>query len=448
MYKFFTIPVDCEPVKTNHRIIQTAIPAPSTIQILNDCAANEPDSMNDQLPVVWDRAEDFYVYDNAGNKWIDFTSCIFVANVGHSNPMVKESIISTVEKNLLNAYYYPTKERAEFSKLLTSLLPNPYNKRVLFLSTGSEAVEAAIKMAIKYTGRNRVLSFTNAFHGKTMGAHMAGGKFKAQEWIPITKTYVSHIDYPNSWDLESQNMSAEEFFEFQITYDIQNPEDYAAIIFEPYQGWSAEFMPKEYAQKLREWCNKHGILMIIDEIQSGFGRTGKLFAYEHFEIVPDIITCAKGISSSLPLSCVITMSNIINVDMSFNSTHGGNPVAVAASLASVKYLLDNNLIAESERKGQILNDELLKWKLEMPRYIKRINCRGLLASVFIEAPNKKNEEFVDRVIEIAMRKGLLSVRTASGTLKIGPPLTITEDALIEGVQVLKESLQECLDMLG
>lgn len=443
MYKFSQIPIDCERVFTEHRIIKTSIPAPSTIPILESCSYYEPDSMNDQLPIVWDSAENFSVFDNAGNKWIDFTSCIFVSNVGHSNPLVCSAIKSAVNKRLLNAYYYPTKERADFSKLMIDITPNSFNK-ILFLSTGSESVEAAIKMSIKFTGRKKILSFDGAFHGKTMGAHMAGGKFKAQTWIPVT-TYVKHLPYPNSWYLEEQNMSGEEIFKKDFA-DI-NPKDYAAIIFEPYQGWSAEFMPKDYAQKLRDWCNANGVLIIIDEIQSGFGRTGKLFAFEHFEIIPDIITCAKGISSSLPLSCVLTRDEIANTDMSYNSTHGGNPVVVAASLASVKYLIDENLISESKRKGEILHKELLKWKGEMPKNISRVNCRGLLASVFIESPDGNNNDFVDRLIEIAMRKGLLSVRTASGTLKIGPPLTITDEALIEGISVLKESLKECLDTL-
>jgi 4-aminobutyrate aminotransferase/diaminobutyrate-pyruvate transaminase/4-aminobutyrate aminotransferase/(S)-3-amino-2-methylpropionate transaminase len=203
----------------------------------------------------------------------------------------------------------------------------------------------------------------------------------------------------------------------------------------------------EYVNLLRKWCDDNQILLIIDEIQSGFGRTGKLFAYEHFEIVPDIIVCAKGISSSLPLSCVITNSKIINNDMSYNSTHGGNPVAVAASNASVKYLLDNDLVNESYRKGEIMKMELLKWKTEMPDYVKKINCKGLLAGVFIKSPNGNDVDFVDMIIEVAMRKGLLSIRTQSGTLKIGPPLTIDDDALIEGIGVLKESLIECLDTL-
>ena len=372
--------------------------------------------------------------------FLDFTSSIFVANVGHSNPNVVGAIESVINKKLLNTYYYPTKERAELSKLLVEVSPEGMDK-VLFLSTGSESVESAIKMSINFTGKKRILSFNQAFHGKTMGSSMACGK--GNDWVPVD-SYVTHIDYPNPWLLKDFS-SGEGFFKQQIKFI--NPEDYAAVIVEPYQGWSAQFLPNDYAKALREWCDKHNILLIIDEIQSGFGRTGKMFAFEHFNIVPDIITCAKGISSSLPLSCVITRSEIVNTDMSYNSTHGGNPVAVAASQASIEYLIHNDLIHESERKGKILGEELNKWQNENPINVGRISQRGLLASVFINSPDGDDAEFVDRLIEIAMRKGLMSVRTASGTLKIGPPLTITDDALIEGVEVLKESLQECLGTL-
>ena len=439
MYKFSQTPVKCDTIITKHRKIVTDIPAPSTIGIIESCSKNEPDSMNDQLPIAWDSAVDFYIMDNAGNQWIDFTSSIFVTNVGHANPKVVEAIERTTKKNLLNAYYYPTKERADLSKLLVDISPKNMDK-VLFLSTGSESVEAAIKMSIKFTGRKKVLSFNKGFHGKTMGSCMACGK--GNEWIPV-QSYVDHIEYPNPWILDK--LTGKEFFKEQIK-EI-NPKEYAAVIVEPYQGWSAQFLPNDYAVSLREWCDEHGIILIIDEIQSGFGRTGKLFAFEHFNIVPDIITCAKGISSSLPLSCVITRAEIINTDMSYNSTHGGNPIAVTASKASVEFLIDNNLIKESERKGKILGEELNKWKKENPTNISRISQRGLLASVFIKSPDGNDVEFVDKLIEIAMRKGLMSVRTASGTLKIGPPLTISDDALIEGVQVLKESLKECLDTL-
>ena len=443
MHKFQLTPFECDFVKTLHRSIITPIPSPQSIPYLNDCIMYEPDSMNDQLPVVWDSALNYSIYDISGNKWIDFTSSIFVANVGHSNPKVKEAIISTTNKNLLNAYYYPTKERSEFSKLLVESTPENFDK-VLFLSTGSESVECAIKMSIKHTGKNKIISFNNGYHGKTMGSAMASGKFKSQEWIPV-KTYVTHLPYPDTFTLENEGLTPQKLF--KKYFDNIDSSEYSAVIMEPYQGWSAEFASKDYVNLLRKWCDDNKVLLIIDEIQSGFGRTGKLFAYEHFEIVPDIIVCAKGISSSLPLSCVITNNKIINNDMSYNSTHGGNPVAVAASNASVKYLLDNDLINESYRKGEIMKMELLKWKTEMPDYVKKINCEGLLAGVFIKSPNGNDVDFVDMIIEVAMRKGLLSIRTQSGTLKIGPPLTIDDDALIEGIGVLKESLIECLDTL-
>ena len=439
MYKFALKPVKCESVFTKNRVIKTDIPAPSTIEIINNCIENEPDSMNDQLPIVWNSAIDFSIFDNTGNKWIDFTSSIFVTNVGHSNPCVIKAIKDTIDKNLLNAYYYPTIERAEFSKLLVNISPVNINK-VLFLSTGSEAVEAAIKMSINYTKRNKVLSFKKAYHGKTMGSSMVCGK--GNEWVPVD-TYVDHIPYPNIWEIPD-NITGSEFFNMSI--ENLNPSEYAAVIVEPYQGWSASFLPKDYAQELRSWCDENGVLLIIDEIQSGFGRTGKLFAFEHFEILPDIITCAKGISSSLPLSCVLTRDEIINTSMAYNSTHGGNPLAVAASNASVKYLIENDLIKKSEILGAILFDELIVWKKQYPEIIQEVYCKGLLASVFIKSPDGNDVDFVDKLIEIAFRKGLVSVRTMSGTLKIGPPLTITEEALLEGVEVLKESLKECLGM--
>lgn len=441
MYEFKYLPVDTEQIETKNRIIRTPIPSPTTYDILMECWKNEPESVNNQLPVVWDRAEDFSVYDNAGNKWIDFTSAIFVANIGHGNHFVKKAIDDVVSKGLLTSYSYCTKEKAKFSKNLLKKMPSFFDK-VVFLSTGSEAVETAIKAAIFKTGRKRVVAFDKGFHGKTMGSAMACGK--GNEWVPV-ESYVDHVPFPNEWDIDGD---PEGFFD--STFSGINAKDVAAVIVEPYQGWSASFLPVLYAQKLRRWCTDNDVLLIIDEIQSGFGRTGKFFAYQHFYIQPDLIVCGKGVSSSLPLSCVISKSDIIDpIDKDrpcYSSTHGGNPVAVAASNASLNFLDSLNLVERSRVKGELLKSLLEEWKKERPQYIKRICGKGLLASVFIESPDGSNVDFVDRMIEIAMRKGLLSVRTMSGTLKIGPPLTITDEALIEGVNVLKESLDECLDM--
>ncbi len=456
MIKFSNKPRQTKYIETKNRKIITSIPSPETIGFIEDCQKFEPRSMNNQIPIVWDKASGFNVWDVSGNKWIDFTSAIFVTNVGHSHPRIKSAIKKMVDGDLLNAYYYPTKIRAEFSKyLIQNTCKNIYDK-VLLLSTGSEANEASIKMAKirKFkkdpSSKNIIVSFQNSFHGKTFGSQLASGKPKEKFWIS-DKTNNLHLPFPYPENLEHK--SGADFFNKTISNLIEKnnlkPSDISAFIIEPYQGWCAIFLPKDYAQQMKNFCEKHDILFICDEVQSGFGRTGKMFAYEHFEIIPDIVVCGKGISSSLPVSAVITSKEIADCDESFNSTHGGNPVAVAASLESLKILDEEDLINESFRKGKILESELLKWKSEMPNIISKIYCRGLLASVFIKSPieNITDVNFVDILIEESTRQGLMSIRTSSGTLKIGPPLCISHDALIEGIDVLKNSLQVCLDTL-
>jgi 4-aminobutyrate aminotransferase/(S)-3-amino-2-methylpropionate transaminase len=440
MYQFKLTPQKAEKKKTKHVNICTDIPAPSTIEIINDTLKNEPSSMNNQLPIVWDKAIDYQVFDNSGNCWIDFTSTIFVANVGHSNPEVCKAIKETVDKQLLNAYYYPTEIKRDFVSKLLQLGPKNLNK-VLLLSTGSEANEAAIKMAVKHTtkinpNKRIVVSFINSFHGKTMGSQMLGGKKHEKSWIKHQSPELINVKFPYPWETFSFSETLKELKDLGV--DLNNV---AAFATESYQGWCACFLPVEYVQQMRQWCTKNSSLLIFDEVQSGFGRTGKFFAFEHYGVEADIICCGKGISSSLPLSAVISKEEIIEPEQSFNSTHGGNPVACAASLASINYIEKYDLVEASRQKGILLENLLLQWMKEKSNLIKKVFCKGLLASVFIECEN--NTEFVDKLIEIAMRKGLVSVRTASGTLKIGPPLTIPEDAIIEGVQILKDSLIEC-----
>jgi len=436
MYKFATTPQKAEKKYTKHVTIHTDIPSPTTIKILEQTAKNEPSSMNHQLPIVWDKAIDYNVFDNAGNKWIDFTSTIFVANVGHSNPKVCAAIKKMVDKQLLNAYYYPTQIKADFVSKLLSVSPSNIDKAFL-LSTGSEAVEAAVKMAIKNkskVGKRVIVSFDGSFHGKTMGSQMVGGKPPEKEWLRYQHPDIVNVPFPYPWTSFSFQDTLQDLADRGISL-----RDIAGFVTESYQGWCACFLPKQYVKDMREWCDQNNSLLIFDEVQSGFGRTGKFFAFEHYDVKADIICCGKGISSSLPLSAVLSREELFEPEQSFNSTHGGNPVACAASLASLEEIIDRNLVKESERKGKLLEMLLNEWQKESPDTIKKVFCTGLLASVFIEPTVGDKNEFVDRLIEEAMRRGLISVRTASGTLKIGPPLTIPYDALIEGVEILKES---------
>lgn len=444
-YKFNLIPKEVPKINTKYRKIVTSIPPENSIPILNDLRKYEPASMSLELPVVWDRAENFQVFDKNGNCWIDFSSGTFVVNVGHRHPKICKAISETVDNNFLHNYYFPSEIRAKLVKKLHDMIPENLNK-VFLLTTGAEATECSIKLARihgKKTNPKKIgiISFLGAMHGKTLGALMVGGKTKEKHWIGNLDPDMYHLPFPSK-------DSGGEFFKESIEKIEQNGVDLTTItafMIESYQGWGALFYPKNYIKALRKWANEHDVIVIFDEIQSGFGRTGKLFAYEHYEIEADIVCCGKGISSGLPLSAVVGRKELIDVDPSLNSTHGGNPICCAATLASLEVLEDENLINESARKGKILEKGLMLIK---DNYSKRIEIsgKGLIFAVHIKKPSTDalDAELVDRIIEKCMQKGLLLIRTGTGTIKIGPPLTITDDALLEGISVIAESIRECI----
>lgn len=455
-HNFKLTPQKTENISTHNREIKTYLPCPSSIDYINDLFKYEPLSMNNQIPVLWDKAEGFNVWDSDGNKFIDLTSTIFVTNTGHG--VGKNSLLENIQKPLLNSYYYPTKQRAKFSKfIIEEVIGNNYNEqfeKVLFLSTGSEAMEASVKMAKlnfinkKGNSENFIIGFENSFHGKTLGSQMAGGKIKDKKWLEkSTEGGYFHLPYPYPWVLNEKKMNGEEFFNESISnFSEEFINKISAFVFEPYQGWCAVFFPLDYMQSLSKFCKKHDILLISDEIQSGFGRTGKLFAFEHYNIIPDMIVCGKAISGNLPVSAVISREELFGTDESFNSTHGGNPLAMSSALENLKFLLDNDLVAKSKELGEILLNYLKKWK-EEENLVTDFYSKGLLASVFLKSPISEinNIDFVDIIVERAYRKGVISIRTCSGTLKIGPPLIISKEALIESLDVYKECIKEFKD---
>ena len=444
-YKFNLTPKEVPKVNTKYRKIITSIPPENSIPILNDLRKYEPESMSLELPVVWDKAENFQVFDKNGNCWIDFSSGTFVVNVGHRHPKICKAISETVDNNFLHNYYFPSEIRAKLVKKLHEMIPENLNK-VFLLTTGAEATECSIKLARihgKKTNPKKIgiISFLGAMHGKTLGALMVGGKTKEKHWIGNLDPDMYHLQFPSK-------DSGEEFFEESIKKLEQTGVDLSTItafMVESYQGWGALFYPKNYIKALRKWATEHNVIVIFDEIQSGFGRTGKLFAYEHYEVEADIVCCGKGISSGLPLSAVVGRKELIDVDPSLNSTHGGNPVCCAATLASLEVLEDENLVNESARKGEILEKGLLLIKDNYPKRIE-ISGKGLIFAVHIKKPSTDalDAELVDRIIEKCMQKGLLLIRTGTGTIKIGPPLTIADDALLDGISVIAESIKECL----
>ena len=439
-YHFSITPTNVPKIDTKYRKIVTAIPP-----ILNELRKYEPESMSLELPVVWDRAEDFQVFDENGNCWIDFCAGTFVTNAGHRNPKICNAISEIVNNNFLHNYYFPSKIRAKLVKKLHDMTAVNLEK-VFLLTTGAETTECCIKLARIY-GRKinpkkiGIVSFVGAMHGKTLGALMVGGKTKEKHWIVNHDPDMHHLPFP-------KDSSGDEVFHENMKQLEQSGVDLstiAAFMVESYQGWGALFYPKNYIKALRKWADDNHAIVIFDEIQAGFGRTGKLFAYEHYEVEADLVCCGKGISSGLPLSAVLGRSELIDVDPSLNSTHGGNPVCCAATLASLELLESENLIVESERKGVILKQELTRIKNHFPSRIE-IFGKGLVFAIHVRksSTNELDVELVDKIIEKAMQQGVLLIRTGTGTIKIGPPLTIADDALIEGVSVIEEIISDCL----
>lgn len=440
-------------IMTKFRKIATEIPNPNSTALIKDLEKYEVRSMHGQLPIVWDKAKDFQVWDKDGNCWIDFTSTIFVANVGHSNPRVKKAIMGMLDKDLLHSYTFITEIRAQYIKKLVEYTPNQFEKAFL-LSSGTEATECAIKLMRMHSGKAGkrkpgIISFEGSMHGRTMGAQMLGGNHKSRSWIGFDDPNIHRIEFPYPWVLDGKAQGKEKFWQDikRLGEKIDIDKDVAGFMLESYIGWGAVFYPTDYIQELCKFAKEHNLLVCMDEIQSGFGRTGKLFAYQHYNIEPDIVCCGKGIGSSLPLSAVLGRKDIMDIPAigSMSSTHSANPLCCAAGLAVIEELSNRNLIKESERKGNILHSKLKKIKEKHPDRISYILGKGLLAGVLFINPKTKNPDpdFATKVCYKAMEKGLLLVHTGRESIKIGPPLTIPDDALAEGLEVFEEAIAEC-----
>ncbi len=447
-------PVTVPRVDEKYRKIKTALPVPESIPLLEKMERYEPQSMLGQPPVVWHKAEGFQVYDKWGNMWLDWSSGVLVTNMGHAHPKILKALKNTVKNKLIATYVFYHEQRAELVELLVSLAPKGLDK-VFLLTTGSEATENCIKLARTYGiqkgGRNKhvIVGFSNAFHGRTMGAQMAGGVAKQKEWIVNLDPGFVTIPFPDGF--MNEDLRFELFLE-TLEKNGVDPRTVAGVMSESFQGAGPYFMPKEYAQKLEAFCRQNDALLIMDEVQAGFGRAGKWFAFEHYDITPDLIACGKGISSSLPLSAVIGRQDVMNLYKpgSMTSTHSGSPLPVVAAVANLKAMKDENIIQKTAEKEPVLMEPLKEIQKKHPAQIGDVFGKGLVAGLQIVKPGTKepDPETAQKINETCFHHGLLMfapVGTGGQCIKICPPLTITEDALKDGIEVLTRVCDEILD---
>lgn len=464
MAKSFSMePRKVAAVETLNRKICTEIPVPESIPVIEKLRKFEPLSMSGQPLVVWDRAEGFNVYDKYGNKWIDFSSGVLVTNSGHSNPKVKKAAMAMIEHGLLHNYCFPTEIRAKLIEKLVEISPDPLNKAFL-LTTGSEACECAIKLSRTYglkAGGNRkikIISFIDDFHGRTLGSLMAGGSPSAKEWVVNIDPDMNQVPFPNSFKYEWADESREDYsdekcFDTWMGYlDEQSikPDQIAAFMFETFQGGWAQFMPVGFVKRLRDFCDKNDILLVFDEVQAGFGRSGKLYGFQHYDVKADLVCLGKGVSSSLPLSGVIGRPDVMDLygPNKMTSTHTGNPVCCAAALANIEYIFDNGLIERSAEMGEILEKRLDEIVSKYPDYIGNCKGKGLVkAIVFVKKGTKEiDPDLAHDIVQLSIEKGLLFFAPvgAGSTIKVSPPLVITKDALLEGLDIFDQAIAEAI----
>lgn len=458
MGKEFSITPRTVPhVETKYRRIVTPVPHPDSVPTLEKLRRFEPQSMRGQPPIVWDHAQDIFVYDKYGNRWIDWSSGVLVTNAGHCAPEVKRAILDQVNSNLLHNYVFPSEERAELAGELAAVAPAGLQK-VFLLTTGSEATECAIKLSrahgIKVGGNKKIgiIGWERGFHGRTLGSQQAGGMAGQKNWIVNEDPAIITAPFPDGY---WQQDTSFEFFLKSVAARGLTPETTAGVIMETYQGVGPDFAPVEFVQKLRAWCDANNIVLTFDEVQAGFGRTGKFWAFEHYGVTPDVICCGKGISSSLPLSAVIGRESIMDQfpPGSMTSTHTGNPVSVAAALASVRKILRDKLTENAAALEPMLLAGLKAIQAKHPKVIGHVTARGLVAGMQTVKPGTKqpDHDLAHAIIERCMWKGLLlfaPVGAWGQTVKIAPPLTIPREALEESLGVLAEATDEAVSAQG
>jgi 4-aminobutyrate aminotransferase-like enzyme len=437
-------------VATKHRRIVTAIPAPASIARFEALRQAEPTSMGGQPPIIWQEGERFYIRDPYGNQWIDFSAGVLVASMGYGHSRVLAAMRRQLDTGLYHTYCFANEPRIELVQKLAALAPPPLEK-VFLLSTGSEAVECVIKLARTHAvrrgqpERTHVVTFENAFHGRTMGSQLAGGWPGLKAWIPGKHPEFVQVPFPDGFRTRDTSFG---LFERSLAERGVAPETVCGVMTETYQGCNAQMFPLEYARQLRRWCDQNGVLFICDEIQAAFGRTGKMFGFEHLGVAPDLITCGKGISGGMPLSAVIGRRDVMDLygPGEMTSTHTANPVCCAATLANLKALEDEDAVGNAARLAPILAEACEGMRTTSNGRIGHAASVGLVGALQFVAPGTTtpDHDTAWEVVRRCVESGVMlfaPVGVGGGAIKINPPLIITEDAFREGLDVVRDAVR-------
>ncbi|WP_082232154.1 4-aminobutyrate--2-oxoglutarate transaminase [Halobacillus massiliensis] len=441
---------------TKNAVVSTSLPGPRAKELLERRHQIVPDAVSYGIPTFVEEAEGARVTDVDGNTFIDFAGAIGTINVGHCHEKVKEALHDQVEKFIHTGFnvmmYEPYIALAE---KLAELAPGEHDKKVLLQNSGAEAVENAVKVARKYTGRSGIVTFANAFHGRTLMTMSMTSKVKPYKFgFGPFAPEVYKAPFPYAYR-RPEAMNEDEYIDYMIEqfqdFLIKEaaPETIAAVVMEPVQGEGGFIVPDpRFVQAVKRLCEQHGILFVADEIQTGFGRTGRYFASDHYDIIPDLITVSKSLGAGMPISGVIGRKEIMDAagPGELGGTYSGNPVSCRAALAAIEIIEEENLNQRAEVIGQQVKDVFYDLKEE-------VDCigdiRGLGAMVAVEIVSDREKKTPDKeatakMLAYAQQQGLLVLGAGvyGNVIRFLMPLVITDEELEEGLSIITKAVRE------
>jgi len=440
-----------------NQLITTELPGPKARAILErDSKVVSPAYPRD-YPFVMSHGKGVEVWDVDGNRFLDFAAGIAVCGTGHSHPLVVKAVKEAADKFLHISSDYWHEGQVRLAERIDKLSPMGEPVMSFFTQSGTESVEGALKLARHVTGRSRFIGFLGGFHGRTMGSlAFTSSKYTQQSGFFPTMPGVTHVPYPNNYRPvlagEDQGQAVLDYIANVLFQANVPPTEVAAVLVEPILGEGGYIVPPDgFLPGLRELCDRHGILLIFDEVQCGVGRTGKLFACQHWGVAPDIVTLAKGLGSGLPIGLVVAKKPIMEqwTRGSHGNTYGGNPLCCAAALATID-LVEREYAANAAEVGAYFIGRLHELQ-KRHDVIGEVRGKGLMIGIELVTDRDSRtpaRELCDAVIHRAFENGLILLSCGISTVRFMPPLMISKSDVDEALSILEPSLEEAMDGSG
>ncbi|HKP52122.1 MAG TPA: acetyl ornithine aminotransferase family protein [Chloroflexia bacterium] len=429
--------------------IRGALPGPLGEEIVKRDDAVVSPSYTRSYPFVMDHGKDCMVWDVDGNRFIDFTAGVAVLATGHAHPQIVKAIQEQAEKFIHMAgtdFYLPN--AVELAETLCRITPGDFDKQVFFTNSGTESIEAAMKLCRHHTGRPALISFLGAFHGRTYGSmSLSSSKYLHRTGYQPLVAGIYHAPYPNSYrppfDVPTEKLgrACVDYIEKTMFRHLVSPHEVAGIFVETIQGEGGYVVPPDdFYPALRDLCDRHEIPLVVDEVQSGMGRTGKMFAIEHWGVEPDVVCIAKGIASGMPMGAIVARKSMMTWPSGAHAnTYGGNALAVAAALTTIR-LLEEGLMENAIRVGNHMRERLNTWVHRYP-FVGEVRGKGLMLGAEIvsdRAARTGDPTLRDRIVDESFKSGLLLLGAGPSTIRFCPPLTLDKDTADAGLDVMED----------